>query len=80
MEWLCKEYIYIDADSIGIHKIAVIGWFTQVHTHIIHHETMQEKILECLSQVSITSDEVLQLDASQHGILQEPMKVAMSFS
>ena len=70
MEWLHKEHIYIDADSIGMHKMAIIGWFTQVHTCIIHHETMQEKILESLSQVSITSDEVLKLDASQHGILQ----------
>ena len=70
MEWLRKEHIYVDADSISMHKMAIIGWFTQVHTHIIHHETMQEKILESLSQVSITPNEVLKLDASQHGILQ----------
>jgi hypothetical protein len=54
MEWLCKEHIYIDSDSISMHNMAVIGWLTQVHTHIIHHETMQEKFLESLSQVSIT--------------------------
>ena len=69
LEWLHKEHIYIDTDSIGMHKMAVVGWFTHVHTHIIHGKTVHEKILESLSQVSITN-EVLKLDASQHGNLQ----------
>ena len=79
MEWLHKEHIYVDADSIGMHKMAVVGWFTQVHTRIIHHETMHEKILESLSQVSITSDEVLKLDASQRGNLQAANKSGNEF-
>ena len=65
MEWLHKECIYVEADSIGMHKMKVVGWFTQVHTHLVHHETMHDKIVDSLGQVSMTSDEILKLDASQ---------------
>ena len=79
MEWLHKECIYIEADSISMNKMKVVGWFTKVYTHLVHHETMYDKIVGSLGQVSMTSDEILKLDASQQGNIQAAIESSDDF-
>jgi len=42
MDWLKKEKIYVDSDSLGVKKTATIRYLMKLHTHLTNCSTLKE--------------------------------------
>jgi len=64
VDWLKKERIFAESDSLGINKTATIGYLTKIHTRLTNRGTLKELIADALSDVHIDPDLACELDPS----------------
>jgi len=64
MEWLKKNDAYIEVDSLGRQTIRTLGYLFFLHPNMTHHVSLKGTISEALKVVTITKEEVEEIDPS----------------
>ncbi len=62
MEWLKKQNVYIEVDSLGRKTIRTIGYLFFLHPHMTHHVSLKGILREALTDISISQEEVEEID------------------
>jgi len=62
MEWLKKQNIFIEVDSLGRKTIRTIGYLFFLHPHMTHHVSLKGIIREALTDIKISKEEVEEID------------------
>jgi len=74
IDWLKKEKIFVDSDSLGINKTVTIGYLLKLHNRLTNRTTLKEYLEEELNDVHIDPDLAVKLDPE----LKETQLAAMS--
>ncbi len=64
IDWLTKEKLFLESDSLGITKTATIGYLLKLHTRITNRTSLKEMLREELSDICIDPDLAIELDPS----------------
>jgi len=64
MDWLKKEKIFIDADSLGVRKTATIGYLFKLHHRLTNRSNLKNILSEELNEVVIDPNLAVELDPS----------------
>jgi len=64
IDWLAKEKIFLESDSLGITKTSTVGYLLKLHTRITNRTTLKELLLEELSDICLDPDLAVELDPS----------------
>jgi len=62
IDWLAKEKIFLESDSLGITKTATVGYLLKLHTQITNRTTLKELLCEELSDICLNPDLAVELD------------------
>jgi len=62
IDWLAKEKIFLESDSLGITKTATVGYLLKLHTRITNRTTLKELLHEALSDICIDPELAIELD------------------
>jgi len=62
IDWLAKEKIFLESDSLGITKTATVGYLLKLHTHITNCTTLKEMLCVELSDICLNLDLTVELD------------------
>jgi len=74
LDWLKKEKIYADSDSLGVKKTATIGYLLKIHNCLTNRSTLKDSLLDELNLVVIDPELAVELDPS----IKEKQTKAMS--
>jgi len=74
MDWLQKEKIYVESDSLGIHKMVTTGYLFKLHPFLTNWATLKSILSDELNDVAINLDLACTLNPS----LKEKHTEAMS--
>jgi len=64
IEWLKKENIFLESDSLGITKTATVGYLLKLHTRITNQTFLKELLIDELNDVEIDPELAVELDPS----------------
>ncbi len=64
IDWLKKERIFAESDSLGVTRTATIGYLTKIHTRLTNRTTLKELIIDSFQDVHIDPDIACELDPS----------------
>jgi len=64
IDWLKKEHIFLESDSLGITKTATVGYLLKLHTRITNRTFLKELLIDELNDVEIDPDLAVELDPS----------------
>jgi len=64
MEWLDKEKVFIEADSLGIHRTTTIGYITKLHPQFTNRKNIKTLLQTALTDVIIAPELAAELDPS----------------
>ncbi len=64
MEWLKKEKIFLESDSLGITKTATVGYLTKLHSKITNRTFLKPLLTDYLSDVILSPELACELDPS----------------
>ncbi len=64
MDWLKKEKIFIDADSLGVRKAVPIGYLFKLHHRLTNRSNLKELLSDELNDVVIDPNLAVELDPS----------------
>jgi len=64
IQWLTKETVYLESDSLGTGKTKTIGHLTGIHPRITNHNHTKEKLFDTLNSTFIDYVEAQKLDSS----------------
>jgi len=62
IDWLAKEKIFLESDSLGISKTSMVGYLLKLHTRITNRTTLKELLLDELNDICIDADLAVELD------------------
>ena len=62
MEWLKKQNVYIEVDSLGRKTIRTIGYLFFLHPHMTHHVSLKGIIREALTNIKLSQEEVEEIN------------------
>jgi len=65
IDWLAKEQIFIESDSLGIKKTATVGYLTKLHPRLTSRTNLKPIMIEELSEIIIDPTLACELDPSQ---------------
>jgi len=64
VDWLAKEKIFLESDSLGITKTATIGYLLKLHTRITNCTILKELLNDKLHDMTLNPDLAVELDPS----------------
>jgi len=64
LQWLSKEQVFVEADTLGIRKTKMIGYLTGIHPQIINCMSAKEKLYNTLNAMFISHSTAQKLDSS----------------
>jgi len=64
LDWLSKEKIFIESDSLSISKTATIGYLFKLHLHLTSRMFLKPLLREVLSNIVISPELACELDPS----------------
>jgi len=64
LQWLSKEQVFIEADTLGMGKTKTIGYLTGIHPRIINRASAKEKLYDTLNATFISHSAAQKLDSS----------------
>jgi len=64
IDWLAKEKIFLKSDSLGIKKMATIGYLTKLHPHLTSCTHLKPLLSAELSDITIDPELACKLDSS----------------
>jgi len=76
LDWLTKEQILVESDSLGIMKTAMVGYLFKLHPHLTSRTFLKPLLIEALSDVVLSPELACELDLT----LQMQQTEAMSNS
>jgi len=53
IDWLKKEKIYAEADSLGVNKMVTIEYLMKIHTRLMNRSTLKELLVDILNDVHL---------------------------
>jgi len=53
IDWLKKEKIYAEADSLGVNKTVTIEYLMKIHTRLMNRSTLKELLVDILNDVHL---------------------------
>jgi len=62
IDWLAKEKIFLELDSLGISKTSTVGYLLKLHTRITNCTTLKELLLDELNDICIDANLAIELD------------------
>jgi len=62
LDWLSKEKIFVESDSLGIAKTATVGYLFKLHPHLTNRTFLKPLLLEVLSDIVISPELACELD------------------
>jgi len=71
MEWMKKEEIFVETDSLGIHKTVTIGYLTQLHPTLTNRATLKNLLSLTLEDIVIDANLAAKLDPSLKPLQQQ---------
>jgi len=73
IDWLAKEQIFIESNSLGIKKTATVGYLTKLHPRLTSCTNLKPIMIEELSDIIIDPTLACELDPSQKKLHTEAM-------
>jgi len=64
LEWMKKEEIFVESDTLGIHKTITIGYLTQLHPTLTNRTTLRDLLRTALDDVVLDETLAITLDPS----------------
>jgi len=64
LDWLAKEQIFIESDSLGISKTATVGYLFKIHPHLTRRTFLKPLLVDLLSDIVIPPALACELDPS----------------
>jgi len=64
LDWLQKEKIFIEFDSLGIKKTTTVSYLTKIHPRLTNHTSLKLLLLDLLNDVVINLQLACKLDPS----------------
>jgi len=65
VEWLVNEKIFLESDSLGVKKTAMVGYLAKLHPHLTSRTHLKPLLLEELLEITIDPELACELDPSQ---------------
>jgi len=62
IDWLAKEKIFLESDTLGISKTTTVGYLLKLHTRITNRTTLKELIADKPHDLILDPDLVVELD------------------
>jgi len=62
IDWLAKEKIFLESDSLVISKTSTVGYLLKLHTRITNRTMLKEMLVNKLSNICLDPDPVVELD------------------
>jgi len=62
LDWLSKEKIFIESDSLGITKTATAGYLFKIHPHLTNHTFLKPLLIDALSDIVLSPELTCKLD------------------
>jgi len=64
LQWLNREWVFVEADALGIGKTKMIGYLTGLHPRIINRTSTKKKLYKTLNTTFISYSKAQKLDHS----------------
>ncbi len=73
LNWLAKEKVFVESDSLGITKMVAIGYLTKLHLELTNQVALKELLLTTLKDAHMDANLAIELDPSLKSTQTEAM-------
>jgi len=71
LEWLDKNKIFIESDSLGVTKTTTVGYITKLHPQLTNRTTLKALIQQAFDDIQISPELAVELDPSLKATIEQ---------
>jgi len=73
LEWMKKNKLFVESDSLGLHKVATVGYLTHLHLDLTNRKTLKALLTSALEDIAIAPALAVELDPTLKDLHTEAM-------